>query len=412
MLWIAGGMALAVLAAGCGSSKPASAPASTAPSGSAAAAGSPSSVSAPTKSVLTIGVVENNVSATTGSTVPDYPATVAAWTSWVNSHGGINGHPVKVIEQNDNNDAAQAVAAANALASNSKVLAILDDDTYDSAWQNVASQAKVPVICGSASGNGFPCNSQADFFPAGGTVLTSIWGQSKAAALAGAKVYGLFNCTQPACAPAAPLEKKYAVENGLVYGYQATASPTAPDYTAQCLAAKDAKVDALFAVVAPRVASDCLRQGYDPIWIESQGAYTASLRQNANFKYVTGDVGDFPWFLDGNPATHAFHQAMSKYWPNFDTFGSAYSATSTWAGLQLFAAAAAHVPDNPTRQDIFSGIYALPPNFTLGGLIPPETITEGKPTLNSCVFIVDIKNAQYSAPYGLKTFCQQPSTGS
>jgi branched-chain amino acid transport system substrate-binding protein len=356
--------------------------------------------------VVTIGVVENNFNPFSGSTVQDYPITIAAWTTWVNSHGGINGHPVKVIQKNDNNNIAQAVAAATSLASNPSVLAILDADTYDIAWEKLVTQANVPVICGSASGNGFPCNSQADFFPAGGTVLTSIWGQSKAAALAGAKSYGLFNCTQPACAPAAPLEKKYAGENGLTYAYQTTADPNAPDYTAQCVAAKEAGVQALFAVVAPRVASDCDQQGYSPIWIESQGAYSASLRENTNFKYITGDVGDFPWFLDTNSATHAFHQAMNKYWPNFDSFGTPYNAVSTWAGLQLFAAAAANIPASPTRQDIYNGLYALPHNFTLGGLIPPETIRRGQPTLNSCVFIVDIKNTQYSAPYGLKTFCQ------
>jgi branched-chain amino acid transport system substrate-binding protein len=357
-------------------------------------------------------VVENNFSPLVGSTIPDFPTTIDAWTNWVNSNGGINGHPVKVIQKNDNNDIAQAAAAATALAADKSVLVILDSDQggLDSSWQAVADRAQVPVICGAASGSGAACSSDANFFPSGTTVLTSIWGQSKAAALAGAKDYGLFDCTEPSCAPAAPLEKKAALQNGLTYGYETTANPTAPDYTAQCLAAKEAKVDALFAVVGPRVASDCLRQGYSPIWIESMGAYTASLRENPNFKYVTGDVGDFPWFLDTSPATHDFHQVMSKYSPNFDSFGSPYNATATRAGLQLFAAAAAHVPDNPTRQDIYDGIYALPPNFTLNGLIPPETITKGKPTLNSCMFVVDIKNAQYSAPYGLKTFCQQPST--
>lgn len=387
-----------VFAAACGSSSPST-------------SSSSSGNSTLTKSTLTIGVVENNISGTTGAKISDFPDTIKAWSSWVNSHGGIDGHPVQVIEKDDNNDAGQAVAAATALADNPSVLAIIDADTYDNSWASVADQAKVPVICGSASGNGFTCQADANFFPAGATVLTSIWGQSKAAALAGAKVYGLINCTQPACAPAAPLEKKYAEENGLKYGYEVTASPTAPDYTAQCLGAKNAGVDALFAIVAPRVASDCGRQNYNPIWIESQGAYTASLRTNTSFKYVTGDVGDFPWFLDTNAATHTFHTALKQYWPNFDSFGTPYDAVSTWAGLQLFAAAAAHVPAKPTRQDIYSGLYALPANFTLGGLIPPETITQGKPTVNNCVYIVDIKNSQYKAPYGLRTYCQQLSAG-
>ena len=325
----------------------------------------------------------------------------------MNSHGGINGHPVRVVQKNDNNDPGQAVAAATALAADSlSVLAILDDDTFDGSWAAVATRDKVPVICGSSSGNGFTCQSQVDFFPAGGTVLTSIWGQSKAAALAGAKVYGLINCTQPACAPAAPLEKKYAEENGLKYGYQVTANPVAPDYTAQCLGAKQAGVDALLAIVGPKVAVDCGRQGYNPIWIESQGAYSASLRKDANFKSVTGNVGDFPWFIDSTPATHTFHQALSSYWPNFDSFGTPYNATSTWAALQLFATAAANVPDNPTRQDIYTGLYGLPANFTLGGPFTPETITQGKSTLDNCIFIVNIQNGRYLAPHGLQTFCQ------
>ena len=60
--------------------------------------------------------------------------TVKRWESYVNGHGGINGHPVKVIDKNDNNDPAASSAIVHAFVTNNHVIAILDGSGQDAAW--------------------------------------------------------------------------------------------------------------------------------------------------------------------------------------------------------------------------------------------------------------------------------------
>src|ERR1035437_5855678 len=49
------------------------------------------------------------------STISQTTADLQAWASWVNSHGGLAGHHVQLVVQNDNYSPVQAIAAANTL---------------------------------------------------------------------------------------------------------------------------------------------------------------------------------------------------------------------------------------------------------------------------------------------------------
>jgi branched-chain amino acid transport system substrate-binding protein len=210
-----------------------------------------------------------------------------------------------------------------------------------------------------------------------------------------------------ACAQAVPLNKQFAAQQGVQVVYAEAASESAPDYTAQCVGLKDAGAQVVFGYAGgTKIAGDCARQGYKPVWVVAQGAIAAQYRKDPNFNGTVGPLGTWPWFEDTTPAQHAFHEALAQYWPNFDQFQSPYTATSTWAALQLFAAAAANVGANPTRQDILTAIYGLGSGFTLGGLIPPETVNQGKATTNPCFFEIGIQDQKYVLPFGSKTFCQ------
>jgi hypothetical protein len=96
---------------------------------------------------------------------------------------------------------------------------------------------------------------------------------------------------------------------------------------------------------------------------------------------------------------------MAQYWRNFDQFTAPDTATSTWAALELFAGGAAKAGPNPSRQAIMNGIYSLGPGFTLGGLIPPETLTRAS-RQSLLVSRRRIKDEQYVMPFGSQVFCQ------
>ena len=90
-----------------------------------------------------------------------------------------------------------------------------------------------------------------------------------------------------------------------------------------------------------------------------------------------------------------------------------YQVIGTWTGAQLFEAAAqAGVPatdTSPTAANIYTGLYSLN-GTTLGGLsASPETFTQGKPSILKCMYMMGIKNGQWTAPYGSQTFCMPDS---
>jgi branched-chain amino acid transport system substrate-binding protein len=362
-------------------------------------------------STLLVGVVSSDTGPA-GNT-NQVPTTVKIWQDWINSHGGVAGHRVKVMEQDDKSDPAQSSTIVNGYLAQ-HVLAIIDDSTVDQTWAKTVASANVPVICAAASGNGFTCNSNADFIPTGNTVIAGVYGQAKAAQVAGAKSLGILYAGEAAAAAqAVPLQKNFAAQVGIKFGYAGSISATAPNYTAQCLAAKDAGVDALFPEeVTTRIAKDCASQGYHPLYVQAQGAVYSEFKNNPLFEGSVGVIGVAPWWDASRLGVKDFQQAFSKYNPDLDAFTTPYTVMETWDALQLFATAAAKVPASASASDVVSGIYSLPAGFTLNGLIPPETLVQGKGHTNPCFFILGIKNKTYSLPYGDNPFCQPGVTPS
>ena len=364
-----------------------------------------------TKSTLTIGVIASETATTGTQTGQDVPITATAWQNWTNSHGGVNGHPVKVVVRDDGGDPARSTSILAGFIANQSVLAVIDDTQMDTAWQSKPGPAGLPVICGNSTGNGFTCQANAAFFPTGNTVIAGVYGQTLISKLLNKPRFGLVYCSElAACAQAVPLNRQFSAQQGVQVVYAQAASESAPNYTAECLGLQNAKAQVVFGYAgSTKIAGDCARQNYNPTWVVAQGAISAVYRTSKYFDGAVGPLGTWLWSQDTTPAQHAFREALSKYWPNFDAFISPYNATSTWAALQLFATAGAKFGAHPTRQDLYTGLYGLPSGFTLGGLIPPETITKGKPTVNPCFFEVGIKNEKYIYPFGKKTFCQPSS---
>ncbi len=99
--------------------------------------------------------------------------------------------------------------------------------------------------------------------------------------------------------------------------------------------------------------------------------------------------------------------ALNKYDPGFTTSANyGPGATGVWASGMLFAAAAkaGNLGDNPTSAQVLQGLYALK-DETLGGLAPPLTYTQGKPTTVDCWFYLGIQNQQFAPTFGTQSAC-------
>jgi branched-chain amino acid transport system substrate-binding protein len=344
-------------------------------------------------------------------TSSDVPNTLNDWVKSVNSHGGINGHPVKVTTVDDQTNPAKSTTEAATFISQ-HVLAILDDSNVSAAWAAATVRAHIPVIGMTHSGENDTYRTNANFFGAGMNDIASVWGQTKAASLTGKTNFGVLYCAEiAACASAIPVIKAAAAGNGVKISYSGAISQTSPNYTAQCLAAQQAGTNSMVIdALVVKVADDCAQQGYHPQWIESEGTLDQQLRTDPNYSGVLADVAYAPWFLDNTPALQQFHAAVGNL---VNTSTVPYQVIGTWTGAKLFEAAAqagvTASDTSPTSADIYKGLYSLN-GTTLGGLsASPESFTPGKPTILKCMYMMGIKSGQWTAPYAAQTFCMPDS---
>jgi branched-chain amino acid transport system substrate-binding protein len=336
----------------------------------------------------------------------DVPNLVGAWATYVNSHGGINGHPVKWINEDSAADAAKTHVAVETLISD-HVDVIMDNSTLDSTWASVATAANIPVISLDESAAGLTFQTQPDFFADGTTVLGILYGHVAMPAAAGKKVFGGIYCTEVAqCKQAVSVWKADAPSAGIKFAVAVGASETAPNYTAQCLVMKEDGVDALFPAGPPanRIADNCAQQGYHPLFIGSEGTLQLSFASDANLNGALQNQQGFPWMATGTPALDEFHAVEGRVVAHSN---NPALITAGWTGLKLAEAALASAPASAavTPQTVYTGLYSLHGD-TLGGLSPtPLTFVKGKPNSQNCYFITEIQNGKWIAPQGLKPQC-------
>jgi branched-chain amino acid transport system substrate-binding protein len=225
------------------------------------------------------------------------------------------------------------------------------------------------------------------------------------AAKAGGKVFGGVYCTEvPQCKTAVAIWKADAPKVGMKFGVAIGAASQSPNYTAQCLALKEAGVDAVFPIVSPtQEADDCARQGYHPIYIGSQGTLLYKYAKDPNLNGAYQNQTGFPWMLNTTPALQEFHAALDPVLASAD---NPAGVAASWTGLKMLQKALTNVSATPSAQDVYNGLYAMH-SETLGGLAAtPLTFTQGKPTTQRCYFVTQIKNGQWTAPYGMTPQCE------
>ncbi len=339
-----------------------------------------------------------------------------AWEQWTNAHGGINGHKVNVIYKDDGAQNGVGLAAAEELISQDHVVALVDVANSDEAWSTYAAQHHVPVVGGSTSGLLFTNN--ADFFSPGETLDEYFTNFVSAAKKVGAKSISELYCAEsPTCQEAVAPLKATAAKAHLPLTYITQISASAPNYTAQCLAAKQSGAEALVIAdsvgVVQSVMSDCVQQGYTPWEISLDGAIAGSFPTAPGLSdKLIGSEPNMPFFVTSTPAAKSMHDAIKKYQPAV-LKNPNYGEETTQAyisGLLLAAAAKAGkvgVNGPPSAQQVLNGLYSLH-NETLGGLAPPLNYKKGQANPVHCWYWVRTQNGKFTTPYGLKPVCVPP----
>lgn len=363
---------------------------------------------------INIGVVCSCVSAlasSNGAAVPGFEA----WAHYVNAHGGINGHPVNVIVKNDNLSPITALQETQNLVTQDHVVAIAQNSDVDDAITPYVDKVHMPVVGLGASATQSYTNW--DFFAPGQTNDSSAFSSVLAAKQIGAKKIGIMYCVEAAvCSSTIPQERQIAQKEGVDLAYVAGISASAPNYTAECLAAKQAGVQALSvadgASVTEKVAMDCVEQGYHPRFIEGDGGITLAFASAPGLSNGTiAPETDIP-MLAKTPGTEEMFAAFKKYEPGQLLGNPSYNelAVTAWVdGLLIQAAAkAGHLGVNgpPTTTELYNGLYSLH-GVTLDGMSPPLTFKRGVPNPVDCWYTMETVHGHFETPYGLGVKCEK-----
>jgi branched-chain amino acid transport system substrate-binding protein len=337
---------------------------------------------------------------------------VQVWVQHINARGGLNGHEVKLILFDDGGDPARHRAQVQEAIERHKAIAFLGNTEVLSGRGSVEylTQKRVPVV-GMDTGEPWAYQSPM-YFPqsSAGDALTYTFVASIAQLMvpAGKKKLGTLVCAEAQiCTDADRIFGDNAPKLGFDHVYRAKASLTQPDFTAECLAARNAGVEVFFIMLVTnttqRAAASCARQGYRPNFATASAIVADRLKDDPNFDGLVAPSQVFPWYQTGTPATDEYQQAMR-------TFGKDVAPGAAppvgWAAGKLMERAAANLPEPPTSAAILEGLWALKAD-TLGGITAPLTfVRDQPPTPVSCWFNMAIRDGAWVSPDGFRMHCR------
>ena len=141
-------------------------------------------------------------------------------------------------------------------------------------------------------------------------------------------------CTEYAqCTRPCPTTRLSASKYGDAVVYSTAASQSAPNYLAQCLAAKAAGANSMFPAtasdVAVRVIENCAKQGYTPHLLAGSGSFNNGFLGTPGTNGMIATDQNVPFFDTSNPQIKTMTAAFNKYDPSL-TKNPNYDDTAVW----------------------------------------------------------------------------------
>ena len=353
---------------------------------------------AASRSPINIGDI-GSLTGPEASSIAQTTEVLEAWAKTVNAKGGIQGHPINLIVKDDAYNPPTSLAQVEGMVTGSHIVALIDNSDVDTAWYKYVEQNKIPVIGGQTEDGPY---ENADFFDPGSTFNDFTIGEAYLAKLVHSKASADLYCAEVAlCSQALGPLRANLPKFGSKLVYASAIGFAAPNYSAQCLAAKQAGATSMTVgdatQIVNKVVQNCAAQGYDPIQLSGDGTVGISRLSIPQFNGNVDAQPDVPFFVH-NSATDPMYAALKKYYPSQLTnpnFGEI--VVENWADAILLQDALGEVKlaSTPTAAEVTTGMYNLPQGTTLGGLTPPLHFKKGKPTTNVCFFYMGIKNGKF-----------------
>jgi branched-chain amino acid transport system substrate-binding protein len=339
---------------------------------------------------------------------------LAAWAQDLNSRGGLACHPIRLYSQDDGGDPGRAAALANALVADHHIAAFVASLTLGMAGFRPAVDAlAVPSVGGGGTTAEY---TSPWFFPDGASVDDQGIGLIRQGVELGHKRIGFLYCVESTVCT--DYDKRMragmAAQGGGQLVYDAPISISQPDYTAQCINARDAKVDLLLlgmdGASIGRVARSCDAVRYRPLLATSAAVLSPGQGDDPLLRRfgVATTSAEAPWMLTGTPGLAEMHRVLAGYAPNVIVAGA---TTLSFASARLLEAAIRHV-DAQARRGLITAVLVLEGlgtirRETLDGLTGPLTFRPGQKAAVSsgCIFYERLTPDGWTAPRGARPVC-------
>lgn len=344
-----------------------------------------------------------------GSALAQQPRALQAWAAATNAKGGLNGRPVKVIVHDDGGDSTRSRSFLRKLVEEDKVVAVVASAPGSAAikgWADYLEKKKVPAVGGNCvegwndSGMLFSQCPSLDSGSYATALLGAKFGKGK-------KLGGLF-CTEDAVCSF--IEKRlfddgYAKRAGLDPRYHAKISITQPDFTSECIQARNAGVDLMMVIGDPntlgRVASSCRRQNFHPQFLQLGVTANADTVKKPGLTDVLVAQWTFPFAGLNTPGAREFAAVWQKYGGG-QAPGSA--ASQGWAAAKIFEKAARAAGNDISSATLIKQLYRFQ-NERFGGLTVPMSFSPKGTSDPRCVFYMQGRDGKWTTPSGDKPIC-------
>src|SRR4051812_4597246 len=292
--------------------------------GSGAAAGGPAGGAGAAKGApIVIGSVGTQ-SGIVGASISDGTRALQAWAGGVNAQGGIKGHPVQVIVGDDGGDPSRHQQLIQQFVEEKHVAAFVYNSAPLSGQSSVQylTQKRVPVIGSELGGQWFYTSPM--FFPqtSSGLALTyvNIAGIAGYVVPKGKTKVATLTCQEAQfCTDANRIWPQMAPSLGFQVVSQGRASLAQPDFTSECLSAKNANAQVLLMAMdtnsVGRVASSCARVDFHPVFSFATTVTVDRMKSDGNLEGTVLALPLAPWFQTSNPTVAQYKDTLTRYAP-------------------------------------------------------------------------------------------------
>ena len=324
-----------------------------------------------------------------GALVAPIPVAIRAWMADVNSRGGLAGHPVKVVLDDDGGDPQRAISIARRMVDRDGVLAFFATYMVTTlpAVLPYLEQQKIPMV-GSSNGSEAADHSPMVFNPQTGADLGTAWSYLLALSSQSDKrnIAVLYCSEASTCANQYDGIKRIAPEAGMKIVYAGQMSIAQPDYTAQMLAARNAGADVVMCICDPptqiRMIRSAHRQNWRPLFSATYSMDQEQIKAGGeDVEGLLASATTVPYST--SPKMKPYLDAVSRFVPGGAIGGVGAAA---WVQGKLVERIASFLSAEPaTRQAILQGLGSLE-RETLDGLVPPIAFPDGdRNRVNLCV---------------------------